>query len=373
MEKIELLNWQNRALRSWIENGGKGVVQAPTGSGKTFVGLKLMQSDKLFPFLIIVPTVELKNQWIKRVMKYYPERGVIGVGGGDKLRNFSVDITVAVVNSIRKEKLAVKSLILDEIHHYTQLAEVNYLLWNNIKHKYVLGLSATPLPEQLSEEDVGWNIPMVFSYSLSDCYRDKVLLKPEIVTKSVNLEENEQKVYDELTEKIKANSGSFDSFNNAPVWFKKWTFERNEILFNSKKKLRELKNILSNNKFKKCIIFVERIDSLNDIMNELKDLGIECLSIHSGMKKKERTQVVSRFINTTFPTVLASVHIFEEGLDIPQIDLLVLYSYNSTKRQSIQRIGRALHNKDDVPKIFVLYYKDTKEAYTMRKIKELFR
>ena len=373
MNKIILLNWQNQALKSWIENNGKGVIQAPTGSGKTFVGLKLMQGDKLYPFLVVVPTLELKTQWIKRVMKYYPEKGVIGVGGGDKLRSFTPDIMVAVVNSIRKEKLSVKSLILDEIHHYTQLAEINYLLWNNIRHKYVLGLSATPLPEQLSEADVGWNIPMVFSYSLSDCYRDKVLLKPEIETVGVELEENEQVEYDNLTERIKDNSGSFGAFNNAPIWFKKWVFERNEILFRSKKKLNELKNILSNNKFKKCIIFVERIDSLNDIMNELKDLGIECLSIHSGMKKKERTQVVSRFINTTFPTILASVHIFEEGLDIPQIDLLILYSYNSTERQSIQRIGRALHNKDVIPKIYVLYYKDTKEDYTAKKIVGLFK
>ena len=372
MNKITLLNWQNQALKSWIKNNGKGVIQAPTGSGKTFVGLKLMQSDKLYPFLVVVPTLELKSQWIKRVMKYYPERGVIGVGGGDKLKSFSVDITVGIINSLRKEKLNFKTLIVDEIHHSTILAPVNYGIWSNIKSKYILGLSASPLSEQLSEEDAGWDIPLIFKYTLNNAYTDGVLLKPEIITKSVELEENEQEQYNELSEQIKSHSGSFEAFNDAPVWFKKWAFERNEILFNSKKKLNVLKNIINENEFKKCIVFTERIDSLNDIMSNLKDLGIECLYIHSGMKKKERMQVVSRFINTTFPTVLASVHIFEEGLDIPQIDLLVLYSYNSTKRQSTQRIGRALHNKDNVPKIYILYYKNTKESYASNKIKRIF-
>lgn len=371
MNKINLLDWQNRALRSWIENNGQGVVQAPTGSGKTFVGLKLMQSDKLYPFLIIVPTVELKNQWIKRVMKYYPERGVIGVGGGDKLRSFNVDITVGIINSLRKEKLKVKTMIIDEIHHSTILAPINFGIWSNIKAKYILGLSASPIPEQLGEADTGWDIPLVHKYSLQQAYRDGVLLKPEIITEPVDLEEKE--IYDELTEKIKNNSGTFGNFNNAPVWFKRWTFERNEILFNSKKKLNKLKSILTENTFKKAIIFTERIDVSDKIAEEINSIGIEALSLHSNLKKKERNQLVSRFINSSHPVILSTAHLFEEGMDIPEIDLLILYSFNSTRRESLQRIGRSLHNHSTTPKIFVLFYKDTKEVYTTEKIRRMFK
>ena len=373
MSEISLLQWQNDVLKVWIENKGQGIVEAPTGSGKTYLALKLMQSKKLYPFTIIVPSAELMRQWKNRIIKYYPEKGIMLIGDGNKLKNFNVDIKIAIINSVRREHLKTKTLILDEVHHTSALAQINHLVWENIEWKYILGMSASVIPESLTNENTGWSIPSIYQYTLQQAYADGVLLKPEIITKSVELEENEQVEYDALTEKIKDNSGSFGDFNNAPVWFKKWAFERNEILFGSKKKLNELKNILTENKFSKCIIFVERIDSLNDIMNELKDLNIECLSIHSGMKKKERAQIVSRFINTTFPTVLASVHIFEEGLDIPQIDLLILYSYNSTKRQSIQRIGRALHNKDVVPKIYILYYQNTKENYAANKIRRMFK
>lgn len=372
MTKITLLNWQREALKLWIENKGKGVVQAPTGSGKTYLALKLMQSDKLYPFLVVVPSVELKQQWIQRIRKYYPERGIIGIGGGDKIRNFRVDITVAIINSIRRERFNVKTLIVDEVHHSTVLAPINYGIWNNIQTRYTLGLSATAIPEQLSKENTGWDIPIVFNYTLPDCYRDGVLLKPEILTKAVQLEEQEQSDYDVLTEKIVSKSGSFGSFISAPVWFKSWVFDRNEILFNSKRKLSELRSILVDSEFKKGIIFVERIDVLNDVLNEVRSLNIDCVSIHSKMKKKERNDAVNRFINASEPTILANVHVFEEGMSMPQIDLLVLYSYNSTKRQSIQRIGRALHNKDIIPKIYILYYQNTKEVRVMRKIQRLF-
>ena len=372
MNKITLLNWQIQALTNWIENKGQGVIQAPTGSGKTYTVLKLMQNDKFFPFIVVVPTAELMKQWRDRIMKYYPERGIMLIGDGNKVRNFDVDIKIGIVNSLRKARLNVKSLILDEIHHYTRLAEVNHLIWNNIKARYVLGLSASPIPERLGSEDTGWNVPMIYEYSLQQAYEDKVLLKPEIESIEVNLKENEQEEYDILTEKIKAKSGSFGNFSNAPVWFKQWIFERSNILFGSKRKLSELRSILTGNEFKKAIIFTERIASADEIAKEVNSIGIECLSLHSSLKKKERNQLVNRFINTSFPVVLTTAHLFEEGMDVPEVDLLVLYSFNSTKRESLQRIGRSLHNHTSTPKVFILYYDNTKEVYAMKKIRRLF-
>lgn len=376
--EINLHVWQQEAMQNWIKNKGRGYVEAPTGAGKTYLGLKLIEKESLSPFLIVVPTVELKDQWTQRIRKYFPDADVQGIGGGEKYRGFvntlessQRKVIVGIINSVRLKELKVKTLILDEIHHYTALAKVNHLIWSNVVWKYILGLSANPIPEQLGSEDTGWNISQVYQYSLRQAYKDRVLLKPEIITKGVLLKENEREEYDELTERIK-DFGSFSTFQNTPTWFKRIVGMRNEILFDSNRKLDDLRSILTENKFKKCIVFVERIDSLNDIENKLKDLDIECLSIHSGMKKKERTEVINRFINTTFPVVLANVHIFEEGLSVPQIDLLVLYSFNTTRRESLQRIGRSLHNKDTIPKIYILFYEDTKEEYGAKKIKEMF-
>ena len=379
MTKITLFNWQTEALKSWVKNNGKGVVESPTGAGKTYLALKLIEKEKLSPFLVIVPTIELKEQWKQRIRRYYPDAIIKGIGGGEKFNGFmntlnfsNRKVVVAIINSIRKEKLNFKTLIVDEIHHSTVLAPVNYGIWNNIKTKYILGLSASPIPEQLGEENTGWNIPLVYEYSLQQAYEDAVLLKPEIESIGVDLEENEQREYDELTDQIKAKSGTFGNFSNAPVWFKSWVFERNEILFGSKKKLSELRNIITENKFKKCIIFTERIDTLNDIQRGLNTLNLDCLSIHSKMKKKERTEAVSRFVNTSEPVVLVNAHIFEEGMDIPEVDMLVLYSFNSTRRESLQRIGRSLHNHSVHPRIFILYYEDTKEVRVMKKIRGMF-
>lgn len=383
MTKITLFDWQTEALKSWVRNSGKGVVESPTGAGKTYLGLKLIGKESLSPFLIIVPSIELKQQWTNRIKKYYPDAIIKGIGGGEKYDGFTNTlnfserkIVVAIINSVRQHRLNIKTLILDEIHHYTQLAKVNYKIWDNIEYRYILGLSASPIPDRLSKEDTGWNIPQVYQYSLQQAYEDSVLLKPKIKSVGVQLEEREQQEYDELTEQIKSKSGSFGSFSNAPVWFKSWVFDRNEILFYSKKKIFKLRDILREEvlrgNVKKGIVFTERIDTAEEIAKEINMLGIEGLCLHSGLKKKKRNQLVSRFTNTSYPVILSTAHIFEEGMDVPDVDLIILHSYNSTRRESLQRIGRSLHNKNVTPKIFILFYTNTKENYTMRKIKGLF-
>lgn len=376
--KIVLFKWQNEALKNWIENHGQGIIESPTGAGKTYLGLKLMEKESLFPFLIVVPTIELKNQWKQRIQKLYPNVTIRGIGGGEKynpnstLDSYNKVATIAVINSMRDQKFSCKTVILDEVHHYSLLAPENYKIWKNISYNYVMGLSATPVPERLARIGGTWSIPLVYRYTLRQAYEDGTLLRPEIILKRANLTKREQERYDALTERMRGNTKSFVDFNDAPGWFKVCTSERNEILFNSRMKLRILRDILTANEFKKSIIFTERIDSFSDIMNELRDLNFECLSIHSGMGKRERREVVSRFINTTFPVILINAHIFEEGLDVPQVDLLILYSYNSTRRENLQRIGRALHNRETTPKIFILYYQNTKEARVAKKIRKIF-
>lgn len=380
MSDIVLFNWQKQALRSWVQNNGQGVVESPTGAGKTYIGLKLIEKEKLSPFLIIVPTVELKEQWKQQIRRYYPDAIIKGIGGGEKFNGFTntLDfsnrkVVVAIINTIRKEKLNFKTLIVDEIHHSTILAPVNYEIWNNIKTKYVLGLSASPIPEQLGEENTGWNIPLVYEYSLQQAYEDSVLLKPEIESIGVDLEENEQREYDELTEQIKVKSGSFGTFSNAPVWFKSWVFERNEILFGSKRKLDSIIDILTHNNFKKAIIFTERIDTAQKISREIAGLGIfEEYCLHSGVNKKMRKEAVNRFVETSFPCIITTAHLFEEGMDVPDVDMIILHSFNSTRRESLQRIGRSLHNHSVHPKVFILYYEDTKEVSVMKKIRGMF-
>jgi hypothetical protein len=94
----QLRDFQARAVAD-VAKKDFGVLQSPTGSGKTVMALAVIAARKQ-PTLIVVHTRELRNQWIDRIAVFLgiskSEIGVIGGGKciiGDK-------VTVAIINSL---------------------------------------------------------------------------------------------------------------------------------------------------------------------------------------------------------------------------------------------------------------------------------
>ena len=77
---MELRTYQNKALDNWCHAGNRGVLVLPTAAGKTFIALKAIDLLRT-QTLIIVPTLDLIDQWRKRVRECLGvEAGVVGGG-----------------------------------------------------------------------------------------------------------------------------------------------------------------------------------------------------------------------------------------------------------------------------------------------------
>ena len=60
---------------------------------------------------------------------------------------------------------------------------------------------------------------------------------------------------------------------------------------------------------------------------------------------------------------------FDEGYNLPAIDLVIIFSGNSTERQTKQRIGRGLRLKSYNTLIYQIYCKSTfEERYAKSRI-----
>ena len=71
--EIEPRNHQSQALSKWLENERCGVVVLPTGAGKTILAILAILAVKRST-LIVVPTIDLMEQWRKTLETYllYP-------------------------------------------------------------------------------------------------------------------------------------------------------------------------------------------------------------------------------------------------------------------------------------------------------------
>lgn len=118
-----------------------GTLSAPTGSGKTVIGLYLI-SQRQQPTLIIIHTKELLYQWVDRIKEFldFQDIGLIGDG------KFNVrPITVALVQTLRKHSEVVNNfghLIADEAHRIPSKTFTEVI--KNYSGRYLNGLTATP-------------------------------------------------------------------------------------------------------------------------------------------------------------------------------------------------------------------------------------
>jgi superfamily II DNA or RNA helicase len=352
-ENIELKDYQEEAVREWLKNGKRGVVVLPTGSGKTLVALKIISLLKV-PTLIVVPTIDLMNQWAESVRaKLRAEVGMIG-GGENSLKG----ITVITYDSAytRAEELGNKFLLLvfDEVHHLP--SEGYSLIAKLFASPYRLGLTATPERDDgrhsLYPDLVG---PIVYQKGVKEL-AGKYIADFEIKRIYVRMTDEEKEKYKELRKKLKdfldsrgLSLKSLDDFHNlvklavrdkeAREALLAW-HESLRIAVNSRAKIEKLRELLREFKDEKVLIFTRDTQLAYDVS---KEFLIPVVTYKTD--KDERKEILQKFKEDIYRVIVAST-VFDEGVDVPDASVAIVLGGYGTKRQYLQRLGRILRGKD---------------------------
>jgi len=138
-------------------------------------------------------------------------------------------------------------------------------------------------------------------------------------------------------------------------------------------KLEKLKEIvlnqLKNYENSRIIVFTNFRDSAEVIARELQNLGVKAVRFvgqadrehDRGLRQREQVEIVERFRRGEIK-VLVATSVGEEGLDIPEVDLVIFYEAIPSEIRSIQRKGRTGRRREG--RIVVLVTRETRdEAY----------
>ena len=134
---------------------------------------------------------------------------------------------------------------------------------------------------------------------------------------------------------------------------------------------RLVKQEIDEKKEVKIIIFTQYRDTavkIKQILDELELYGITSKIFvgqqkkrETGLSQKEQSAMLDQFRNSEF-NVIIMTSVGEEGLDIPQVDLVVFYEPVPSAIRTIQRKGRT--GRQDSGRVIVLMTKNTRdEAY----------
>lgn len=152
---LELHAWQREALEAWHVAGRRGIIEAVTGSGKTRIGEAAIAEhlrEARARAVILVPTIDLANQWIRRLhIVFSVPVAIVGDGSIADLSTNSILVFVArtatdELPAQMRRLAAIRPVLVvaDECHRYgTEL----YARALDATFAATLGLSATPQRE----------------------------------------------------------------------------------------------------------------------------------------------------------------------------------------------------------------------------------
>ena len=350
---LSLRPYQKKAIENWIKAGKKGCIILPTGSGKTIIAIKLIEIINSST-LIVVPTLDLMEQWTKFLSKYFQKMEIGNIGRG--IFNIT-GITVSTYDSayIRSSFIGNKFafVIFDELHH---LAAPGYrTIAEQFASPYRLGLTAT----YEREDNLHLDFPrliggIVYQSSVNELARDKHIASFTIEKRYVKLlpeEEIEyQKNYDQYLSYLHKLGLRYDqiALQKLIMISGKNQYARNALLarnkaldiaLNSQSKIIELRKILSENPNRKTIIFTQH----NKLVYLISNNFLIPFITHKS-SKQEREDALNGFRDGRY-RVLVTSKVLDEGVDVPDAELGIIVSGTGSKREFIQRLGRLLRTK----------------------------
>ena len=351
--EIEPYRHQKQALNAWKQAGRRGVVEVPTGGGKTLIA-QLALRDTPRSALICVPTLDLMAQWYAGLVAAFPDASIGMLGGGSK---DETPILISTYDSaaIHAETLAGRYalLICDEVHHlpgdFTRASAEMSLA------PYRLGLSATLKRSDGRERDLDALIgPVVFSASPDELAGHTLAAYKDVVIK-VKLSPSEQQRYDELIRQrndfLRLNNiklGTLDGWkqfimsSGSPQGRAAMLAHREakSLAYGTEGKLRVLEEILANHPDARTLIFVNDNATVYRISREFL---IPAITHQTHVK--ERVATLERFRSGEYQ-YLVSGQVLNEGVDVPEASVAVVLSGTATEREHIQRLGRILRKSE---------------------------
>ncbi|WP_440948509.1 DEAD/DEAH box helicase family protein [Methanosarcina sp. T3] len=377
-KKLKLRDYQAEALISWGENEKWGVLVLPTGSGKTLVGIRAIAGCNT-PALVVVPTLDLLEQWKKQLEEAFTmEIGKLG-GGEKKI----LPITVSTYDSayIHAETLGNRFglLIFDEVHHlpaagYRSIAEFSAAPCR-------LGLTATYEREDGLHTELNRLLGgKVYEKKVSEL-AGRHLAPYTIKRITVALTAEEQKEYDRhysmfldylrKTGMVMRGSQDFRKLvmkSGRDPEARKALLARNaarDLAFNSDSKIEKLREILKQHREDRVFIFTEH----NRLVHRISHTFL-IPAITYRTPAKERNSVLEKFRTGSYRAVVTS-KVLDEGIDVPEANVGIIVSGTGSKRAYVQRLGRILRKKEGKEAVlYEIIAEETTETGTARRRKE---
>ena len=340
VEGITLRDYQLEAVRAAVDPKRlppyRGIIWFPARSGKTDIASAVVKAFRLPSTLFVTHQRTLLHQTKER----FEARLGVPVGIIGDTESDIKPITVAMVQTLVKrldqyrQALAQFQLaIFDEVHHLRSTSW--YTVARVIQAPYRFGLSATPDikgPGMLLVAQTG---PIIAHRSIRDLVDEGHLARPLVKMIPVD--------HPVMTPKSRYQ-----------------TVYRECIVNNVDRNTRIAQEVVAYaTRGKRILVLVTRIPHMRALLQAIRHLDpyVSVEQLYQATSSKERTWAM-KDLDEDKLSVIVATPIFDEGVDLPNLDVVVIAGGQRSEIKTIQRSGRGLTQPGSKKAVLIIDFYD---------------
>jgi len=314
----------------------RGIIVAPTGSGKTIVACGIASMYPAERLLFICHTKDLLQQTYEAFTERSFDCGRIGNGKKEEGHR----ITVATVQTLSRMNPSTfydkySGLIVDECHRVNSPSTQYGRLLQNLYAPMKLGLTATPQKELkgrlVLEGLIG---PVLGEFSLEEAIAMGVLSKPILHLIPIR-----------INSKI-ADMRKYRDIYTAAIVDNRW---RNSQIVDY------AKSMTTSNK--STLIIVKEVKHGKRIMDMMNARKIPAYFVHGKTPAKLRSET-KNYLQTKVHKVVVCTDVWREGINIPSLDCIINACGGKGEIMTLQALGRGLRATKDKKEVHVVDFLD---------------
>jgi superfamily II DNA or RNA helicase len=342
LNDVTLRDYQTDAVEKLLFMG-RGIAKMATNSGKTEVIAAIIKTLDIPSTIIIVHRKELMYQTAQRLEdRLGVEVGIIGDSMYSRCR-----VVVAMVQTLYNHLIYMRRnkikdmmfpdnelLVVDECHHVSSDSMMDVI--SHIPGRYRFGLSGTPLKYDVLSDmkliaatgDV--LVDVTNEYMIQEGYSAKPVIKMYII---------------EETNDALWKMDYPDAYKSMVVNNK----QRNDIII-------DYANVSEG----VVLVLVNQLEQ----GRLLRDAIPDSIFVHGSDSTSHRQGVLGDMREATKGIFIASP-IFDEGIDVPAVDTVILAGGGKGHVKLLQRIGRGLRQKAECNELIVIDFMDDTNKYLL--------
>lgn len=328
-------------FREGLTDTGRAQAVLATGMGKTVVMAEVVSDlyrDGLIRdnrVLVLADKRELVRQLQFGFWYQLPKWIPTHLLSGDEMPSFYDGITFATVQSVigRVDELPTFGLVLvDEAHHIGSTTFRRAI--EALEPPMVGGVTATPWRGDGFDIDEILGKPLV-RLGISDGLKNRYLSEVDYRLLADNIDWK-------FVQERSVHNYSLSQLNKKLI-----------MPTRDEEAARQIAEVFKNENRRGAIVFSPTVDHAESFAGSLRSYSLRAEAISSKQDARERDRLMAMFRRGDID-LLTSVDLFNEGVDVPDVDLIVFMRATHSRRIFVQQLGRGLRMSPGKDKVIVL-------------------